>query len=79
MQGVGAHLYIIMMCAIFGFHISCGLYIEALCEHFKLNIKIIDDKFNKAKTGADYELIRNLFHDVIDLHVKILEYVTYLG
>lgn len=63
----------IILVAIIGFHISCCLYIEAFCEHFKIKAKFIDEKFKEAKTKADFEFIQNLFQDAIDFHMKIIE------
>lgn len=68
------HSYIITMCGMVTFFISCCLHIGAVIMSWKESVASIDGYIRKTKNPSALQLT-GMYHETVSSHIKIYEYV----
>lgn len=76
-QSYMGHLYILTICGMVSYFISTNIYIEAILDNFKENIKNIYDHVNTTKT-FDAKILNKMYRHVVTFHIQIFKYVFFV-
>lgn len=66
-------MWLMMMCTVLSYFISCCFYIEAVLMHLKDKLYAIDNRFKEMNGKINQNELNQMYDDAVLFHIEIFE------